>query len=422
MNKTGLRIIVSFLLVFNCLYYVHAQDFWEELPVHDSLHIQCIAVNNNNHLFISSGSATTNSGLYRSTDGGQNWELIFDNGEIRINPIEINPDGEIYIGKGGFDPLRVSYDNGDTWDSLFYPGTGDFSAMYSPGHDTLFVGGAYLLRTYDNAGTWDTIFTTENGTEYIKDIIQTQSGDMYIALTAYFPDRGGVYKSTDGGDNWEFSGMFNYMMSSLAENSEGDVFAGARGILQSGLSPGLFVLRKGENEWECLISGHQISDVAINSENHIYCSVESSLGVIRSLDNGQNFEIVNEGLPPGPRGKMAIDELDYIYVIAESSSHSLHRTINPTVSITEGYVTSPTQLLIIYPNPSREYLFIKNMPDGDGAPNIRIYNELGLLVLQTEAEVDFNHVLLNVNLLRPGYYILEIYNDNTIRNGRFIKY
>lgn len=419
MNTFYLKIIFSFVIAFNCLCYGHAQDFWEALPVHDSLHIQCIAINNSNHLFISSGSATTNSGLYRSTDGGQNWELIFDNGEIMINPIEINPDGEIFIGKGGFDPLRVSLDNGNTWDSLFYPGTGNFSAMYSPGHDTLFVCGAYIARTYDNASTWDTIFTTENGTEYIKDILQTQSGDIYIALTGYFPDMGGVYKSTDGGDSWEFSGLFNYMMSSLAENSEGDVFAGARGILQSGLSPGLFVLRKGENEWEELLGGHQIADVAINSDDHIYCAVESSIGVIRSVDNGQNFEIVNEGLSSGIRRKIIFDNIDYAYV---TNHISLARSINPTVSITEKYQSSSAQSLIIYPNPARKQINILNLPENhSNYCLLSIFNSMGSLIMNNQRKICSDQCRINVSSLESGYYLVRIIDNNVIKYGRFLK-
>ena len=144
---------------------------------------------------------------------------------------------------------------------------------------------------------------------------------------------------------------------------------------------------------------------------------------MRSLNNGQTFEYVSEGLPPGPRGLMTIDELDYIYVIAEYSSHSLHRTVNPTVSINENEIqVQQDQALILYPNPAGEYLFVKNPVEGDVQYNIRIYNELGLLVLQTKKDIDFNQVMLNIESLKPGFYFLEIYSDKTKRNGRFIKY
>lgn len=143
---------------------------------------------------------------------------------------------------------------------------------------------------------------------------------------------------------------------------------------------------------------------------------------MRSLNNGQTFEYVSEGLPPGPRGLMTIDELDYIYVIAEYSSHSLHRTVNPTVSINENEIQAQQdQALILYPNPAGEYLFVKNPVEGDVQYNIRTYNELGLLVLQTKKDIDFNQVMLNIGSLKPGFYFLEIYTDKTKRIARFIK-
>jgi len=415
MTKTLYKSLILVSAIFSFGFTLHAQDFWEALNTPNGIAIRSIAINDAGQIFLGVGNNNTPGGVYRSEDAGDTWDLVFDNGDFSVYPVEINPDGDIYIGKGGFDPLKVSFDNGNIWDSLAYPGTGNFTAMYSPGQDTLFVGSAYLVRTYDNASTWDTIFSSENETEYIKDILQTQSGDMYIALTGYFPDMGGVYKSTDGGNNWELSGLFNYMVSSLAENSEGDVFAGARGILQSGLWPGLYVLRNGEDEWEGLLGGPSIEDVIVNSADHIYAS---SSQVIRSLDNGQSFEYFEEGLFPGPKGDMTKDELDYLYVTSEFSSNALYRTINTTVSIAEGFPNSSTQPLIIYPNPVREYLFFLNMPE-DHSNNyyLRVYNCMGSLIMQDQ----YKHRMFNVGALKSGYYLIIVNSNNEMRYGRFLK-
>lgn len=419
----GHRIIISFLLAFNCLYYVHAQDFWEELNTPGGIHIYSIAVNDAGQIFLGAANDGAPAGVYRSDDLGDTWDLVFDNGELQVSPVEICWYQDVFIGKRGFEQLMVSHDLGDTWDSLFFPVLNSIAEIFSPGLDTLFVsyadGGARLLRTYDNTMTWDTVFITTNSTEYIKDILQTQSGDMYIALTGYFPDMGGVYKSTDGGNSWELSGLFNYMVSSLDENSEGDVFAGARGILQSGLWPGLYVLRNGEDEWEGLLGGPSIEDVIVNSADHIYAS---SSQVIRSLDNGQSFEYFEEGLFPGPKGDMTKDELDYLYVTSEFSSNALYRTINTTVLITEEYQRPPAPSLILYPNPVREQLFLKMISDENDFNNIRVYNSLGVLVLQTKEETGSNNIMLDVAPLLPGFYFVEANTENTKQTGRFIKY
>lgn len=419
MTKTLYKSLIIVSAIFFFCFTLHAQDFWEELNTPNGIAIRSIAINDAGQIFLGVGNNNTPGGVYRSEDAGDTWDLVFDNGDFSVYPVEINPDGDIYIGKGGFDPLKVSFDNGNIWDSLAYPGTGNFTAMYSPRQDTLFVGSTYLVRTYDNASTWDTIFSSENETEYIKDILQTQSGDMYIALTGYFAGMGGVYKSTDGGDSWEFSGLFNLMVSSLAENSNGDVFASVRGILQSGLLPGLYVLRNGENEWEELLAGPFVEDVVVNSADHIYLT---SGWVMRSINNGQSFEYFEEGLFPGPKGDMTNDMLDYLYVTSEFSSNALYRTINPTVSITEEYQRPPAPSLILYPNPVREQLFLKMISDENDLNNIRVYNSLGVLVLQTKEKTGSNNIMLDVAPLLPGFYFIEANTENTKQTGRFIKY
>ena len=207
------------------------------------------------------------------------------------------------------------------------------------------------------------------------------------------------------------------MISSLSMNSTGDIFAGIHGTLQSGYESGLFVLRKGEEEWGQLLAGPSVQDVIVNSDNHIYISCIG--GVIRSLDNGISFEYINEGLPQGQMKELAIDNSNYLFV---TNVVTIARSINPTVSVSENIYFSSLSPLAIYPNPAKEHLFIKNISGTDRHYSIRVYNELGILVLQTEKERNFDHAKLNVGLLNSGIYFIEIFTDKTKKSGRVIKY
>ncbi len=410
-------VLISCISIYSLSMF--AQDFWEELNTPNGIHIYSIAVNDAGQIFLGAANDGAPGGVYRSSNNGASWDLVFDNGELQTNPIEISWYEDIFIGKRGFDQLMVSHDSGDTWDSLYFPGLGNISAIYSPGPDTLFVGfeqeGARLLRSYDNTMNWDTVFITSNSSEYILDILQTQSGDLYIALTGYFPDMGGVYKSSNGGDSWELSGLFNHMVSSLAENSEGDVFAGVRDIMH----PGLYVLRNGEDEWEGLIVGPQVEDVVVNGVNHIYVS---SSQVIRSLDNGQTFEYFEEGLFLGPKGFMTDDELGYLYLTSEFASNALYRTINSTVSIAEEYYLPSKNSLILYPNPVDERLFVGNLPDGpEYQYEVYIHNAQGMVVKQEQVFSRGSQLMIDVSVLPSGFYIISVIADCKRINGRFIK-
>jgi len=90
----------------------------------------------------------------------------------------------------------------------------------------------------------------------------------------------------------EFAGLFNFMVSSLACNSSNDPFAGVWGWAGNAF-PGLFVLRNGQTDWDTLIGSPQVSDVVVNSEGDIYFTSAWPLGVVRSLNNGQTFELIN---------------------------------------------------------------------------------------------------------------------------------
>jgi hypothetical protein len=430
-NKPIILMLLHFLkrfVLISCISLfslnISAQDFWEALNTPTGIAIRSVAINDLGHIFLGVGNNSTQGGVYRSDNEGETWDLVFDSGDFSVNPVEINEAGDIYIGRAGYDRMMVSNDNGETWGVLYPPGDGNVTAIETVDTNVLFVGtglgGNVLLTRSINSGiSWDTIFTNTNSTEYITDILQTQSGNMYLSLTGYFADMGGVYKSTDGGDSWSYSGLFNLMVSSLAENSEGDVFASVRGFLQSGLSPGLYVLRNGEDEWEALLAGPFVEDVVVNSADHLYLT---SGGVLRSLNDGQTFEIINEGLPPGPRGEITINDLDYIYVIAKSASHSLHRTINSTVSIAEEYYMPSKNSLILYPNPVDEQLFVGNLFDGpEYQYEVYIYNAQGKVIKQEEVFSSGSQLMIDVSVLPSGFYVISVITDCKRINDRFIK-
>lgn len=424
MIKILTQIVISIILGFS--YQAYSQNFWETLPFPDSTDVKCISPNYNGHLFVGAGKIGNSGGLYRSGDSGQTWELVFDNGEFMIYPIQINDLGDIYIGKRGGNQLLVSYDNGDNWDTILYPGLGNITAIQTLGQDTILVSswesnGAFLARSYNNGSTWDTVFTTNNSNEYIQDIINTDDGNIYIGLTSYSENAGGVYKSVDGGNTWMFSGLFNHMISSLEINSSDDIFASSRGILQVGLEPGLFVLRNGEDEWQVLVNGPFIEDVVTNSIDHIYYSSNS---IYRSLDNGTTFEYIGNGLPSSPMGFMAIDDYGFLYLTSESSSNFLAKSINSTVSIYDIFSSENKQVLL-YPNPvNNSFTVVKTSDFQNIDVIICIYDPSGKLHIRYKTTLCQNKLKVNVNSLPMGYYILEIIDHHTKskETAKFIKY
>jgi photosystem II stability/assembly factor-like uncharacterized protein len=202
MKPTFTFLLLILLLPLPRLY---AQDFWETLPFPDTAHVRCMAVNNQGHIFIGAGSNNTIGGIYRSIDGGLNWEFIFNMGDFSVLSIAINVNGYIYIGKTGFNQFQVSTDNGETWEEIILPSVGNILKIHCHGTDTIYVSrwadfGACLLRSPNSGQTWEEIFSTVNhSSEHVKDIAISESGTIYLGLKSYQPDMGGVYKSEDNG-------------------------------------------------------------------------------------------------------------------------------------------------------------------------------------------------------------------------------
>lgn len=413
------------LLLFALVCYTSpllAQDFWEQLNFPYSTNIFSIAVNNQENIFIGAGS-----GIYRSIDNGENWNCM-GLSDHTIYSLAINNNGDIYAGSNqdiNYPGLFRSIDNGQTWDPIL-PDIGVYGNILSilAEGDTLFIsvwsGQVLLIRSMDGGQTWESVFTTTHDSEKITDIIKSANGVIYFSLTGYFADTGGVYKSEDGGETWNFIGLFNSMVSSLAMNTSGDLFAGS----WDGYAPyyaGVYVLRNGSQDWEALIIGPQINVLIVNSDNHIYCTSSWPNGVIRSLDNGENFELIIDGLPAGMMNELILDSLGFLYV---TNPGTLARSINTTVSVQE--MNTLNAHLIQYPNPVKDVINIKIIfNEKPESFEIVIYNNIGELVISKECTLfkeNQDQIQIDVSDIKPGIYIITYIFSKSKISSKFIKY
>jgi hypothetical protein len=426
MKQTIAFLFVILLFLFPRLY---AQDFWETLPFPDTAHVRSMAVNNQGHIFIGAGSNNTIGGIYRSIDGGLNWEFIFNMGDFSVLALEINYQGTIYAGTNrALHTLYVSYDNGTTWEQLPIPTTINVITIKSKGSDTLYVSlwvgdGPLMLKSDDGGFNWDTIFYDQPPTftvQYVTDIAITESGIIYLCLQGYFPDSGGVYKSEDDGATWELIGLFNHNLSSLALNSENDLFAGVWGG-----DTGLYVLRNGEVEWSALYSGPLVSDVVINSLDHIYFSSQWPNGVIRSLDNGQSFELINSGLPSGPKGALIIDNAGFLYLTSETLTSSLYKSSASTITsvpMLDRYNTALS--LLVSPNPAGDFVQVEFTKSVAGPVKLELFDLTGRKVLENSFQATntgLHRETINIGSLKKGVYILRVhYGDNAVQSTKLM--
>ena len=246
---------------------------------------------------------------------------------------------------------------------------------------------------------------------------------MYVSLKAYFEDMGGVYMSPDWGNTWEYSGLFNHMVSCLARNSSDDIFAGSWGLLGPEGWPGLYVLRNGQTQWDTLIWGPQVDDMVINEDDAIYFSSTWPNGVVVSYDNGENFELINEGLTTGSMGNMEINDEGFIYITTKNITSYLARTINTTVSVPEKGAVSTNNSFTVFPNPVKNLLNIR-LNDNNSATGevfVSVFDTKGKLYLSKKIYTITNNIQLDAGHFIPGMYIVEITGNSTKSYKKIIK-
>lgn len=151
-------------------------DWLQEGPGNIGGRIDVLTVSPTDNDVIYAGA--TNGGIFKTTDGGDTWDPIFDDQPyLAIGAITIDPDNE----------------------NIVYAGTGDRN----------FTGGSFLgdgvYRSTDAGDTWENIGLEETGvvTEIIIDPTDT---DRIFASTLGNPHiktiYRGVYRSDDGGETW----------------------------------------------------------------------------------------------------------------------------------------------------------------------------------------------------------------------------
>jgi photosystem II stability/assembly factor-like uncharacterized protein len=267
--------------------------------------------------------AAVNGGVWKTTDIGNTWESIFDGeGTGSVGAIAVAPSNPnvIYIGSGeGLhrpdlstgDGVYKSTDAGKTWTHLGLPDAQQITAIlvdpkeanrvfvsvqghpYGPNKErgvfrSTNGGQSFekILYKDENIGAADLAFDPGNS-QTIYAVLwaarvapwEIRSGESFVAPGS------GLYKSTDGGNNWR------QLTKGLPSSDDG-------GLGRIGIA------------------------VALSQPSRVYATVEAKkgAGVYRSDDAGESWQLVNSdrrigGRGPGAMGiAVAPDNPDVIYV------------------------------------------------------------------------------------------------------------
>jgi len=268
-------------------------------------------------------SVSTGDGLFRSKDGGINWELMGFEDSERISSIEINPKNnqEIYVcalgklwGDGKQRGVYKSSDDGKTWQQLLYidEGTGCSELiMDANGPSVLYAsmwefrrtawsfnsGGknSALYKTTDAGKTWNKIhtgFPQGKLGRIALAVAPSDSSIVYSVLETEQDSDRGLYRSDDAGASWKrLNADFGlvvrpfYFSKLVVDPKDPNV------VVKAGFNGS--ISRDGGKTFKNLGIMHpDIHDIAfdINNSDRMYVGTDG--GLYRSWDGANTMEIV----------------------------------------------------------------------------------------------------------------------------------
>lgn len=298
-------------------------------PVFDdqgSYSIGVVEMDPNNHNVIWVGSGENNNqrsvaygdGVYKSVDGGKNWEHkgLKNSEHIGMIAIDHRNSNVVYVAAtgpvwsaGGDRGLYKTTDGGDTWNKILdiSEHTGIHEVHLDPGDPNVIYAVAHQRRrhvfTYISGGPESAVYKSTDGGKNFRKITKGLPGgdlgrigldispanpDVIYAAVEAQEDKGGFYRSTDRGESWErqsdYSSSGNYYQEVIADPVDVDlvyVMNTFAGVSEDG---GKTFSNVGEKNKH--IDNHALW---IDPNNPNYLLNGNDGGVYESWDRGKNW-------------------------------------------------------------------------------------------------------------------------------------
>ena len=272
-------------------------------------------------------SVSTGDGIYKSTDGGNNWDKIGLENSERIANIIVNPENsnEVYVAVLGAlwsdnkeRGVYKSVDGGNTWENILYlnESTGCADLAMDPTNPNILYASMWEFRrtawSFNSGGENSALYkSTDGGENWNKihngfpegklgrlaiGVSESNPSTLYTVIEAEKNEDKGLYRSVDGGKNWEQKNndfgitVRPFYFSRIVVDPRDENTVVKAGLYGS-------ISKDGGETFESLGNMHpDIHDMVFDINNSDVMYVGTDGGVYRSWNKGVTMEIV-ENLP-----------------------------------------------------------------------------------------------------------------------------
>ena len=238
---------------------------------------------------------TRSNGIIYSYDGGSSWRQFRDLTKGYVNSLAVDPKNKCAIYATVSNKLHKSVDCGRTWQNPYFHQKAEVyltDVVVSPASSGIVLMGnseGELAKSINSGQSWKTVLRVKSGS--IIDIVFDPNNYQIVYVGT---QKEGIYKSLDGGETWNelgeglksYSGTHEYKkLIAVPATADSLIFISKFGMLRS--------LNGGSN-WEVvnLLPAPKeaiIYAVAVNPKNsrEIYYATADTL--VKSIDGGQTW-------------------------------------------------------------------------------------------------------------------------------------
>jgi Secretion system C-terminal sorting domain len=396
------RKLTFLYLIFFSTPVLFSQDFWEEIIVPDSISVYCVYVDQQDSLYLGSGSnfEANFKGVYKSNNYGLSWN--YKGPDARwVSGLIADNDGTIYAGSKA--SLYRTYNGGDAWELVSDCGLDNTYTLLIQGKDTIFAGGwRGFIRSFDGGINWDTTLSQGGGSSFTG-IARNSQDQVFVVSSTFISGTGGVFRTDNWGESWEK--MLTKQVTSIAINAKDEIFIGLEweGIYKS--------IDAGETWINITTDIYDVMSIVVNQEDVIFVGCQGFLmgGVFASYNDGQSWVSINSGLTSNWISKLYVDHNGFVYAVrtTQAHEHQLHRSVQTTVGINQKPIVQ-SYTTLVFPNPikNNKTLWIENQ--NKAIERIELYNTNAKQVFSKKIELYNNKLAITLPKLKAGLYHLVI--------------
>jgi photosystem II stability/assembly factor-like uncharacterized protein len=380
---------ILLLILFSLPSYCQAQ--WENL---NSPHFNELAVSGNTIFGIEE-----NTGVHLSTNEGISWAQT----SLNVSGLaKITAEGPtVFAGTGNIPTARGVYrstNGGQNWTYVlpvteFFPVT----AIAISGNNIFAATGRTIYRS------------TNNGTNWVQSAVDFYTYTFAINGSNIFAgaESTGIYLSTNNGTNWTHTPFENRDVLALKIISN-NIFAGSE--------TGVYVSTNNGSSWALtgLGANRYVASLVISS---ISVFAGTDAGVFLSNDNGKTWTEKNQGMSGNILENPRLAIFNNYLLASNSNSSTYRRSLSEIISVTPINQIIPDEYKLVqnYPNPFNPTTNIKFSIPQKAFVTLKIYNLQGkeISVLVNEELTGGNYEYsFTASALPSGTYFYKLETEN----------